>query len=68
MDEVFVYLTHLPHSVKEVVLPCYDGYTVYIDEGLDEISQMKAYCHALSHIHCDFNKTNVQEIEWEAHL
>lgn len=68
MDEVFVYLTHLPHSVKEVVLPCYDGYTIYIADRLDEIGQRKAYCHALRHIYNgDFNKTDVQEIEWRAH-
>jgi hypothetical protein len=68
MDEVFVYLTHLPHNVKEVVLPCYEGYTIYIDENLDEPAQMKAYSHAMRHIHYDFDKSNVQSIEAEAHI
>lgn len=68
MDNIYVYLTKLPKSIKEVVTPCEGGYTVYIDENLDEVSRQKAYNHAVWHIeHYDFEKDNVQEIEYKAH-
>jgi hypothetical protein len=69
MDELYVYYVDLPGKIHEMVTPCYDGYTIYIADRLDEIGQRKAYCHALRHIYNgDFNKTDVQSIEWEAHL
>ena len=65
-DNIYVYMVNLPPGVSEAVTPCFDGYTIYIADRLDEIGQRKAYCHALRHIYNgDFNKTNVQEIEWE---
>lgn len=68
MDEIYVYLTKLPRSIKEVVTPCQGGYTIYIDIDLDEISRMKAYQHALWHIeHLDFERDDVQMIESKAH-
>lgn len=68
MDDIYVYLTKLPRSIKEVVTPCQGGYTIYIDIDLDEISRMKAYRHALWHIeHFDFERDDVQMIESKAH-
>ena len=68
MDDVFIYLVPLPSGVDEVVLPCFDGHTVYIDSRLSYDGQMEAYKHALDHIvEMDFEKADVQEIEYEAH-
>ena len=68
MDDIYVYLTDLPPRIKEFVVPCADGYTVYIDDKLCESAQYDAYNHALQHIKDrDFEKNDVQEIEWVAH-
>ena len=40
MDDVFVYLVDMPPKVKEMVVPCADGFTIYLDEKLDETEQM----------------------------
>lgn len=66
---MYIYLTDLPHKVDEAVTPCLDGYTVYINQNLSTDRQLKAYTHALKHIlHNDFEKSDVQEIEAQAHL
>ena len=68
IDEVFVRLLKLPHGIHEVVMPCAEGYCVYIDDSLDHVHQLRAYQHALRHIqNNDWSKDNVQEIEAEAH-
>ena len=69
MDDVFVYLREdMPCGVSEMVTPCPDGYTVYINASLDQEHRMRAYEHALSHIkNNDFEKNDVQEIESSAH-
>lgn len=68
MDDVFVYLTALPDGINELVLPCADGYTVYLDDGLDQAGRIDKYEHAIEHIReNDFSKSNVQEIECDAH-
>ena len=68
MDDVFVYLVPLPSSMDEIVLPCLDGHTVYINSRLSYDGQIKAYKHALDHIeNLDFEIADVQEIEYEAH-
>lgn len=68
MDDIFVYVVRLPGQIRETVLPCADGYTVYINEMLDEDGRLKAYNHAVNHINNDdWNKTDVQIIESEAH-
>lgn len=68
-DDVFVYLVKLPEGVDEVVMPCANGcYTVYIDASLSLSGQREAYLHALHHINNrDFEKSDVQQIESEAH-
>ena len=68
MNDIFVYLVKLPEGIDEVVLPCFDGYTIYIDPSLSHSEQLKAYKHALHHINNhDFEKSDVQKIEYEAH-
>lgn len=67
-DDVFVRLVKLPSGIHEVVMPCSEGYCIYIDNRLDQPHQIEAYRHALKHIHNeDWNKNSVQEIEAEAH-
>ncbi len=68
MDDIFVYLTDLPDGIREMVTPCLDGYTVYIDARQSREECQLAYMHALHHIkNCDFEKDNAQKIEIEAH-
>ena len=68
MDDIYTYLIPLPDGINEVVLPCLGGYTVYIDSRLSQEKQVRSYQHALGHIvNQDFEKTDVQEIETNAH-
>lgn len=68
MDNIYVYLVDLPHSISECVTPCYDGYTVYLNSRLSQKRQHEAYNHALGHIYNhDWEKTNADEIEAVAH-
>ena len=68
MDDVFVYLVNIPGKVREFVMPCLDGYTIYIDEKLDRQAQQRAYRHALKHIkNADFDKEQSTYIELYAH-
>lgn len=68
MDDIFVYIVGLPNQIREMVLPCADGYTVYINEELDEGKKLEAYEHAIKHIrNNDWNKLDVQMIESETH-
>ena len=68
MDDVFVYIVRLPYGIKEMVSPCFDGYTVYISDALTMQQRRNAYQHALKHIrNGDFEKISVQSIESEAH-
>ena len=68
MDDVFVYLIDMPSNIRESVVPCLDGYTIYINKDIAQSEQEKAYRHALKHIeHMDFEKHDVNTIESEAH-
>lgn len=68
MGDIYVYMVDIPGSVDEVVLPCADGYTVYIDRRLDEEHQIRALGHALEHIkRDDCAGGDVQQIEEDAH-
>jgi hypothetical protein len=68
MDNIFIYFANLPDHVKEMIAPCYDGYTIYLDSNLDEIQRVEAYNHALSHIIGeDYEKHDVNAIEINAH-
>lgn len=67
--EIYLYRIKMNCGINEVVLPCIDGYTVYIDESLDDIHALRAYQHALIHIYhgdCDTIR-DVNRVEYEAH-
>lgn len=68
MGEVYVYIVDLPDRVDEMVAPCIDGYTVYLNARLSYAGRVRAYLHAMRHIERnDFERANVQEIETETH-
>ena len=68
MDDIFVYCVKLPPGINEMVTPCCDGYTVYINIGLDLWQRRQALRHAIDHIiGKDFNGGNVQKIERGRH-
>ena len=68
MDNIYVYVVDLPPHVHEMITPCADGFTVYLDARLSRIGQMRAYDHALRHIkQNDFDRQNVQHIEFYTH-
>ena len=69
MVDVYVYVIHFQsHAVHEFVVPCADGYTIYIDEDLDQTRREEEYQHAMEHIRrMDWEKEDVQEIEAAAH-
>ena len=65
---IFTYFVHLPDGIHEAVLPCADGFTIYIDDTLDEAGRADALVHALRHIDReDWNKSDVQQIEEDCH-
>lgn len=53
MDEIYLYLIDIPGTVNEMVVPCYDGYTIYIDVSLSYEEKLDAYHHAMEHIRND---------------
>ena len=68
IPDIYVYFVHMPPKTHEIVLPCLDGYTVYIDESLDQQARLRSYRHAVQHImQMDFEKESVQKIETERH-
>ena len=68
MDSVFIYLVDLPVDITEMVCPCCDGYTIYLNSRLSQSAQEKSFRHAMWHIeHNDFEKDDVQMIELLAH-
>lgn len=68
MDDIYIYIVPLPIGIDEIVMPCADGHTVYLADRLDRSEQIRTYRHAVQHIMAgDFQKENVQEIEYDAH-
>jgi len=68
MIDIFTYLVELPDGINEAVLSCVGGYTVYIDPRQSNDGMKRSYEHALHHIqNADFEKSNVQQIESQAH-
>lgn len=66
--DCFIYEVELPGHVNEMVVPCLDGYTIYIDSRLTPRKKREAVAHAVIHIHRgDFDKHDVDMIEAEAH-
>jgi hypothetical protein len=69
MDDIYVYFAKLPSKVNEVVTPCLDGYTIYLNDHLDEFGQIKAYNHAIHHIYNDdYSRVEADKIEADAHF
>ena len=67
-DNVYIYMADLPTGINEMVCPCLGGYTIYIDDKLSPSGRLDAYQHAMCHINNhDFEKTDVNQIEIEAH-
>ena len=68
MAEVYVYIVDLPDRVDEMVTPCIDGYTVYLNAKLTYRGRVNAYMHAMKHVERkDWENDDVQQIEMEAH-
>lgn len=63
-----VYLDNM--KVNEIVTENEDmTYTIFINNNLCIAKRLKAIRHALEHIeHKDFEKDDVQEIEYERHI
>jgi hypothetical protein len=57
------------NKVTETVTQNADGsYTIFLNSKLTQERQLESYLHAMRHItNNDFEKTDVQEIESEAH-
>lgn len=69
MVDVYTYLIDMPKSINELVTPCdNDAYTIYINSRLCDQRRREAYKHAIKHIiNDDFTRSDVQEIETDAH-
>ena len=53
MDEIYLYYIDIPGTTNEMVIPCYNGYTIYIDIKLSHSEKVDAYYHAMRHIYGD---------------
>lgn len=69
MQDVYVKLLNMDTAIKEQVFLNRDGsYTIILNSRHTHENQLLSYCHALSHIiNRDFEKSNVDFIELEAH-
>lgn len=68
MVDVYVYEVDIHGKVSEAVVPCIDGYTVYINRNLPRNRRISALEHAVRHIlRGDFEKADAGEIEEECH-
>ena len=68
-QDVNVFLYNFPNNGREMVIENEDGsYTVLINSKLSDVGREEALKHAIKHIeNHDFEKNNVQEIEFDAH-
>ena len=63
-DNIYHYIVRLPDGFDEMIAPCCDGYTIWIDDRLSPKGREDAYRHAIKHIERgDWEKSNVQNIE-----
>ena len=68
-DNVYVYVVDLPTGIHEMVTPCPDGYTIYLDISDSDNGRMLHYKHALKHIkRNDHVSEDIQDIESKTHL
>lgn len=67
--DVNIVLMDIDFKTNEVVTENEDGsYTIVINARLSEDGRAQAYKHAMHHIkNTDFSKSNVQQIEYDAH-
>lgn len=49
-NNIFVYEERMPYTVRAVVVPGKNGYTVYVNDHLSEDAKVKAIQHELEHI------------------
>ena len=55
----------LPKGTNEAVTKNEDGtFSIFISSRLCDAKRLKAYRHALKHIDGDFDRQDVQSIEW----
>ena len=68
-NDIYVYVVDMPFSVREAVMPCVCGYTIYLNARLSRKGQEEAYRHAMWHIeNNDFeSEEDIQTIEARAH-
>ena len=70
-SDTFVYYVPMPKGMREAVIPCVNGHTIYIDEDLTRKERLDAFAHAMRHIEGryfdDENAGTVQDIELKAH-
>lgn len=64
-DDVFVYMIDIPGKTNEMIAPCQDGYTVYIDDRLSPQGKLRAYYHAIGHP-ADYERDDLTADEIEA--
>ena len=50
MDNYYIYLVPMAGDMDEAVLPCMDGYTIYLNQDLMGEDLIRAYEHAVFHI------------------
>lgn len=69
IPDINVCLIDFPCPGEEMIIPNDDtSYTVLINTRLSRERQIEAYWHAIRHLkNNDFEKTDVQEIESNAH-
>lgn len=69
MGEINVQLLDMDTKIPEhLVKNSDDSYTIFLNARLSYESRLKSYYHALKHIGGnDFEKDNVQKIEFETH-
>lgn len=67
--EVNTILIDMDVMIPEQVIENPDGtYSIFINARLNHERQIEAYAHAMKHIKkCDFEKTDVNQIEFDAH-
>lgn len=69
-NDIFVRYLDMDVNVSEHIIQNPDGsYTIFLNSRLSWEHLQEAYEHAISHIeNCDFEKTDAQKIEYEAHF
>lgn len=70
MDNIYIYLVKMPPGHSEAVLPCEDGYTIYLDQNLMGDDLIRAYEHAMFHIEngdCFNDTMTASQKEMRAH-